>query len=486
MNVLFVGAEIFPFSKVGGLADVMGALSKALTELGISVKIITPGYGIIDRSKFELEKTEYRFFVNIGGNKERCTVEKWSSCETNGLDVFFIGNENLFSNRGIYSDSKGNPYSDNPLRFLFFQKAALKLASLLDWKPDIIHCHDNHSALIPVYLKSKSKYYPELASTKTVLTIHNLAYQGIMPMSLKSTIELPEEMFLPGGDLEHNGYINPLKAGIIYADEVNTVSGIYAKEIVGNQEYACGLQGVLTNRKKPVIGILNGVDYSEWNPELDRQIFCNYSVNNLAGKYRNKKKLIERIGWSEEMIEKPMLGMVSRLVGQKGIDLVICTIEEIIGRGANLVILGMGDEKYQHSLKKSAEQYPGRIFFSCGFDESLAHQIIAGSDIFLMPSHFEPCGVTQMYSLKYGTVPVVRATGGLADTVFQWDGKSGNGFIFSEYTCEAFLKSLKEAIQFFKNREVWGKIMRTAMAMDFSWENSAKEYIEMYKNMLSS
>ena len=483
MNILFVAAEVYPFSKVGGLADVLGALPKALAEKGVNVKVITPGYGVIDRKRYRLRKTPYSFNVLLGRDRFNCSVSTFKFPDIKNLRIYFIENEYFFSSRGVYTGLDGNPYTDNPERFVFFQKAALALVFTMSWKPHIIHCHDNHAAVIPVYLKKLFTHLPELKSIRTLLTIHNIAYQGITSLDKKYMFLLPKDLFFTGKLMEWYGDINPLKAGIICADAVSTVSKTHAQEIMTDEEISAGLKDVIVSRKDPVYGILNGVDYSEWNPEIDPLIYENYSINCLSGKRKNKLALIKEAGLHESIAEKPLLGMVSRLVEHKGIGLVLDTLDRIMAMDVGLVIIGSGEKKYYRAFEKVIEHYPDRIYIDFNYNNQLAHKIIAGCDMFLMPSRFEPCGITQMYSLKYGTVPIVRKTGGLTDTVSQWNGKDGTGFVFNDFTADALLNSITEAIGMFRKRDVWNKIIHNGMVEDFSWEHSANEYIKLYEKV---
>lgn len=483
MNILFVAAEVYPFSKVGGLADVLGALPKALSEKGVNVKVVTPGYGVIDRKRFALRKTSYSFNILLGRDRFKCPVSMFKFTDNANLEIYFIENEYFFSSRGVYTDAKGIPYTDNPERFVILQKAAMSLVFTMNWQPDIIHCHDNHAAVIPVYLKKLFTHLPELKSVRSLLTIHNIAYQGITSLDKKYIFLLPKDLFYTGKLMEWHGTINPLKAGIICADAVSTVSKTHAQEIMSDEEISAGLRDVIVSRKEPVYGILNGVDYSEWNPEKDSFIYENYSINRLSGKRKNKLALIKETGLHESIVEKPLLGMVSRLVEQKGIDLILDSIDRIMTMDVGLVILGSGEKKYYRAFEKVIEHYPDRIYIDFNYNNPLAHKIIAGCDIFLMPSRFEPCGITQMYSMKYGTVPIVRKTGGLADTVSQWNGKEGTGFVFNDFTADAFFQSIKDAIIAFRKRDVWGKIINNGMVEDFSWEHSSNEYIKLYENL---
>ena len=486
MNVLFVAAEVSPFSKVGGLGDVIGALPAALVKKGVSVKIITPAYGAIDRTKFVFQETSLAFEIEIGGIPTKCSLLKWTLPEQENLEIYFIENDEFYSCKGVYTDKRGNPYINNPERFVLLQKCALKLIVELNWIPDIIHCHDNHAALIPVYLKTTYADEPIYKSIKTVLTIHNIAYQSVTSFDKKFVFGLPSYLFAPTEPMEWYDQINPLKAGIIFADVVTTVSKTHAQELTTNTAISAGLKGVMINRKKPVIGILNGVDYSKWNPASDPEIAINYSPENLAGKRKNKQALILGTDLKDFIIEKPLIGIVSRLVEQKGIDLILEGIDRMMAMDVGLILLGSGEEKYHTAFKDIAARFSGRVSVNFGYNNPMCHKILAGADIFLMPSRYEPCGITQMLALKYGAVPVVHKTGGLVDTVRQWDGQTGNGFLFDNYSIDSLLASLGNAFNVFRNKPDWKTLMTNGMVEDFSWDKSADEYLKVYEDLLKT
>lgn len=486
MNVVFIAAEVYPFSKVGGLADVTSALSKALSKMGINVKIVTPAYNTLDKEKFSLINTSAKYDVSLGAIREKFNVLKWNNSGKNSPEVYFIDNEKFFSSRNIYTDESGLPYTDNTERFVLLQKAALRLIEESKWKVDILHCHDYHTAVIPVYLKTIYAVNKKFKSIKTLLTIHNIAYQGTVSMEKKEIFDLPDSLFYPDGAMEWYGKINPLKGGIIYSDKINTVSKTHAQELMNDEEISAGLRDIIRSRGDEVYGIADGVDYSEWNPETDPFIKANYSLKSLGSKYVDKLDLIGKFNLGEEMSEKPLIGVVSRLVEQKGISLVIEAIDKILEIGVGLVLLGSGEQKYQDLLKEINRNYSRRIGIYLGYNNPLAHKIIAGSDIFLMPSRYEPCGITNLYSLKYGTVPIVRKTGGLADTIIQWDGKKGTGFFFNEFSPAAMVESIAEAARVFENKTIWTTIMRNGMKEDFSWERSASKYVSLYKEILKA
>lgn len=483
MRIVFVSAEVNPYSKVGGLGDVAGALPAELASLGVDITVMTPAYATVDHRKFKLESSPYRFNVNTGSETAECGLSRWQSPQNPNYQICFIENEFYFGSRGVYTDQNGNYYRDSARRFLLFSKATLEAIRVLNLNPDVIHCNDNHSALIPVYLRAKSHDYPDLQNTRVLLTLHNIGYQGIVEMSARRIYDLPDELFFPAAPLEWFGRINPLKAGIFYADAVSTVSPTHAVEIMKEDSLSAGLKNVLLATGNPVHGIVNGVDYSEWNPANDRYITKPYSIETLQDKFHNKVALMNDIGISPEFVQKLLIGMVSRLVEQKGIPVLIGALERILKMEIAIVILGSGEAEYEQSLRQFAECFPGRFKFDAGYNNPLAHKIIAGSDIFLMPSRYEPCGITQMAALKYGTVPVAHKTGGLADTITQWDGQTGNGFLFENYSAEDLLNSVSDAVVTFHHKKTWRLLQQNGMQADFSWRQSAKQYLKLYKTL---
>jgi starch synthase len=486
MKVLFITAEMFPFSKIGGLGDVAGLLSAALANRGLDVRVITPAYGIIDREKFGLKKTDLGFKEVIGEKEQTCTILSWESPENNNLKVYFLENEQYYSGRNVYTDYDGQVYADNPERFLLLSKAALALPTHLRWKPDILHCHDNHAALVPVYLKYVSAYESYYANSRTLLTLHNVAYQGTLSMANRPLFELPDDLFKPMGALEWWGKINPLKSGIIFADGINTVSPTHARELMKDSTINAGMGDILGIRKSPVEGILNGADYDEWDPGKDSLIYQTYSAEDLKGKRINKRRIIKEFNFKAELQTKPLICMISRLVEHKGIDIVLQSMERLLALGVGMIVLGCGDDVYRTALEDFAKRFPRKFYFLSGFKPKAAHQILAASDMFLMPSRFEPCGIAQMNALKYGTLPVVHKTGGLADTVFPWTAKKGNGFLFEDYSAETLVKTVKKAISVFKNKERWQRLMLNGMKAEYSWSKSAESYSELYSRLLKS
>jgi starch synthase len=478
LKILFVSSEAVPYAKSGGLADVAGSLPQALNEAGVDVRVIMPLYP--STKKVMLDKTPVidRIAVPLGDLKLAASVYMTRSSKR--VPAFFVQREDLFSRPALYGSSVGD-YYDNLERFTFFCHAVLMVACELDFMPDVIHCHDWQTGLIPALLRGPYNE-PFFKGTTTLFTIHNMGYQGLFPGHKLSVTGLKGVDFYHQEGLEYWGNISLLKSGIVYADAVNTVSPTYAEEIC-MREYGLGMEGILNNRKDSLTGILNGVDYEIWNPEKDGHLPRNYSIKNISGKAICKKELIKEMGLDPSLIEKPLLGMVSRLDKQKGLDLLLDIIERLMALDTGLALLGSGDPYIEKAIERAAKGHPGKISIGTGFNDPLAHRIIAGSDIFLIPSRYEPCGLTQMYALKYGTVPVVRATGGLNDTVSSYEKGVGNGFKFKGANPEEFLSCIKQAIEFYKNRAEWKRIIANGMKEEFSWKKSADRYVELYRKL---
>jgi starch synthase len=371
------------------------------------------------------------------------------------------------------------------VRFAFFSRGILELLAVSDWVPDIIHLNDWQTALAAAYLRVKAPEVPSLQATRTILTAHNMAYQGVFPLERFAFLDFKESLAEPMGPFEYFGQINFLKAGIVYADKITTVSPTYAREIQSVPEIGAGLEGLLRQRSADLSGILNGIDTDIWNPSSDPLITTTFDAASLSGKAVNKRTLCELCGFAAD---RPLVGMITRLAEQKGLDLIAESAESIFALGVNLVLLGTGDPKLHTLFTEWNEKYPGRFKAFLAFDNALAHLIEAGSDIFLMPSRYEPCGLNQMYSLRYGTVPVVRATGGLADTVSDADANpdTGNGFSFADYTVDAMIDALNRALRAKHDARRWEAIIKRGMATDFSWSNAAGQYLELYNSALAS
>lgn len=474
LKILFAVSEAVPFAKTGGLADVAGALPKALFNLGCEVKAVMPKYKIIDDKKYNLKKV-----ADLPGGG----VLKYTVLQNSAIGFYFIENDAYFNRNELYS-TKGGDYPDNAERFIYFNKSVLEMLKIIEFKPDCIHCNDWQTGLIPVYLKllrEKDGFYKNIG---LLLTIHNMAYQGIFPKETMDLSGLPWDLFTMD-KLEYWDHLNFMKAGLVYADVINTVSETYSKEIQSSSEFGMGLEGVLENRGNDVYGIINGVDYDEWSPVSDKEIPINYDLISIGKKIELKKTLLIKSDMPFDT-DVAAIGMISRLADQKGFDILAGIIEELVNLKLQLVILGTGDAAYHNLLEKLEEKYPHKVSINLKFDNKLAHLIYAGSDLFLMPSRYEPCGLGQLISFKYGTVPIVRATGGLADTVKNYNPKTGtgNGFVFSEYSSKLLLATVKNAIEIFKNKRIWAKLIINGMNMDFSWNTSAKKYVDLYQKAI--
>ena len=481
LNVMFVCPEAVPFAKTGGLADVAGALPIALNKLGLRVCLLMPLYGMIRQGNFQLTKVLSDLEVDYDFNPLKFDV---FSAEIDGVTFYFVERDEFFDRRQLYGTPKGD-YFDNLERYVFLAKTVKPVCQALNLKLDILHCHDWQSALVPVYLQEKWQNEEVFIGTASVFTVHNLAYQGLFAKEKYHLLDLDLSLFWIDG-LEFYDKINFLKGGILWSDAVTTVSRQYSQEIQ-TPEFGCGLEGVLRARADVLTGIVNGIDYSIWDPATDKLIAAPYSAVDLAGKEKNKQALMSEYKLDPKLKEAPLLGMVSRLADQKGFDLLAAILPELMKENLTLVILGTGDEKYHKLLSEAAERYQGRLGVKIAFDNKIAHLIEAGADMFLMPSYYEPCGLNQIYSLKYGTIPVVRATGGLVDTIAAVDPgqKTGTGFLFEEYAPEAFLACIQEACQAFQNKTLWKQLMANAMGQDFSWAASAKAYESLYRQTLA-
>ncbi len=482
LKIVLVASEVVPFAKTGGLADVAGSLPKALASLGHQVSIFMPRYPSVERAVRSLEKIHDGIDVPMGPQRERAVI--WSARLAPKIPVYFVEHAGFFNRDPLYTTSSGD-YPDNPQRFSFFSRVVLEACRALDLQADLIHCHDWQTGLIPAYLKTSLQHDPTCAQMGSLLTIHNIAYQGLFPAQVLEFLGLPPETYSMQG-IEFYGQVNFLKAGIVYADLINTVSRRYSQEIQ-TVEFGCGLEGILQHRAQDVHGILNGVDYREWNPAVDRLIAARYSATDLAGKQICKRDLLQAFQLSPDLLHTPLIGMITRLVDQKGMDLVRSAIHRMLALDLGLVVLGTGEAQYESFLREVAQRYPTKVGVRIGFDNGLAHKIEAGSDLFLMPSRFEPCGLNQIYSLQYGTIPVVRATGGLDDTIEPYDPMldRGNGFKFGPYDAEVLLATLQGALTAYRDRSAWERLMRRAMQADFSWTRSAQEYVDLYARAIA-
>lgn len=481
LKVLFAAAESVPFIKTGGLADVIGSLPKYLKNKEIDVRVILPKYSDIPE-KFKSQMTVIkRIRIPLGWRQKFCGIEELTY---DGITFYFIDNEYYFKRQGIYGSDQGiYGYDDDAERYAYFCRAVLEALPHMRFKPDLIHCHDWHTSLISVFLKTLYQDHPFYEKIRTLFTIHNLKYQGIFPRNvLGDVLGLGDEYFSQDG-LEFYGQINYLKGGLVFSDALSTVSRTYSQEIQ-TEYYGENLNGLLWKRRDDLYGIVNGIDPQEYDPRVDSHIFVNYDETALK-KDENKMKLQEQLGLPVNK-EIPMLAILSRLVEPKGLDLIACVLNELLQMDIQLVVLGTGESQYENLLRDAAYFHPQKMSANILFDNTLAHRIYAASDIFLMPSMFEPCGIGQLLALRYGSLPVVRETGGLKDTIhsYQEDTGEGNGFSFTNYNAHDMLYTIKRAIDFFYNKPVWNKIVQNAMESDYGWEQSSGEYEALYKMIM--
>ncbi len=488
LRVLYAAAEVAPFSKVGGLADVAGALPRALIAEKVDIRLITPLYGMIDRSAWRIRRVAGLGDLHIPIGEHDYAIRFFrGNLPDSKVQVFFMECDDLFAGEGVYADpASGHDYPDNPARFILFSKAILSFLQTGVFDADILHLNDNQTALAAAMMKT-SEAYADARKLPTLLTIHNIQYQGNYSLHHLYDAGLSPYLAAPGGPFEFYGGFNFLKAGIEYADKINTVSDTYARETLQFDEISFGLQGVLNNRKNDYFGILNGADYNDWNPAKDKHLVKTYSSRNLSGKTVNKQDLIELCDFNDPAAARPLAGIITRLVQQKGLDLLLEALPRLMEQtDINLVILGSGAPHYAEALRAAEAYFPGRLKVFLKFDNTLAHRIEAGSDLYLMPSVFEPCGLNQLYSLKYGALPVVHYTGGLADTVQEVDPATGKGwgFTFTEYSVNGFMDAILRAVEAYGDRDTWAKLVKRAMLLDFSWAASAKRYKEVYKSLV--
>jgi starch synthase len=473
VKILFISSEGLPYSKTGGLADVVEALPRALQASGHEVAVLLPRY-----HGNKITSTLVSSVSTQLGDKMRFPAIG-EGTPVMGVRYFFVDDPAFFDRAHLYGDKAGD-YPDNAERFAEFSRVAIEFTKRV-WLPDVIHCHDWQSAMVPLLLRTQHANDPVVRSLPVVLTIHNLGYQGLFPQTAMKNIGLPDTLFTMDA-LEFYGKVNFLKGGLIFADYLTTVSRRYAKEIQ-TPEYGWGLEGVIRNRADRLVGILNGVDYGVWSPEADTLIAQKYSINSLEGKKACKKDLLASFRLPQENLDIPLIGIVSRFVDQKGFDLIAQVAEELMDENLALVALCTGQPEYEKLFKGLAEKYSARVGVKIGYDNTLAHKIEAGADMFLMPSRYEPCGLNQIYSLRYGTVPVVRATGGLDDTIQSFASKThqGTGFKFEEYDGAALLGCIRAALKVYRDPKVWHAIQANGMAKDFSWKASAAAYVTLYE-----
>jgi starch synthase len=478
MKILFAASEVAPFAKTGGLADVAGSLPRALAALGHEVSVVLPRYRQVDAGAFGLRHAA-EFYVPLASWKERCEILQGRL--GSNVTAYFVEKNVYYDRPSLYGTARGD-YPDNAERFIFFSRAIPELCRVLDLSPDIVHCNDWQTGLVPLYLRKLSAAVPQLRKTRSVFTIHNLGYQGIFWHWDLPLTGLGWDVFTPEG-IEFWGNMNLMKAGIVYADAVTTVSGTYAREIQ-TAEYGHGLEGVLRGREDDLAGIVNGIDYDEWDPATDRHIASTYTASRPAGKRACRTALLRELGLPESAA--PVVGMVTRLSDQKGLDIVVDALPRIMALDIRLVILGTGDEHYHRMLSDAARLHAGQLRVLLTYDDALARRIYAGADLFLMPSRYEPCGLGQMHALRYGTVPVVRRTGGLADTVVAYSAKTGRGtgFLFNDYSPAALAACLRRAVAVYGDRAAWKRLMSAGMKVDLSWKHSAQEYVKVYQKVV--
>jgi len=479
MKIGMISSEISPFAKTGGLADVVGSLSIALKQLGHELCLIMPAYRSTLQGGFDLTNVPLDVTVPVSDRWEIARILKGSIGRS--VIIYLVRADHYFSREFLYGTKQGD-YPDNLARFVFFTRSALEI--LRHEHVEVIHCHDWQTSLTPVFLRTQALRYPEIASAKTVLTVHNIAFQGNFWRDNWHYLNLDEYLFSPAY-LEFYQNFSLLKGGLIFADKITTVSPTHAGEIM-TSEQGFGLEGVLQQRAKDLIGILNGVDYDQWNPAVDPLIAKQYSEDSLDGKRLCKDDLQRTMGLSIKP-DVPLFGVISRLTSQKGIDLIEQIFSALIERDVQFVLLGTGENRYEDFFTNAAAQFPGKVGVRIGFDESLAHQIEAGADIFLMPSLFEPCGLNQMFSLKYGTIPVVRGVGGLKDTVEDCNAErsAGTGFVFEAHAAQELWRTIDRALEVFSDKNSWNALQRRAMSMDFSWDRSAGAYSRLYQELLA-
>jgi starch synthase len=481
LRIVFVASECVPFSKTGGLADVVGALPKALAASGQDVLVLLPRYRVTKPGPVQASIKSLTIPLTFGALASGFKFAQVQDSEdAGGVRHHLIDCPEFFDRPGLYGEN-GQDYPDNAERFAAFSVAALELMKRSATPPDVIHCHDWQSSLVPLYLRTLYQRDPFFARSSVLLTIHNLGYQGLFPPDVLPRLAIDRRLMVMDG-LEFWGKVNLLKGGLFYSDFLNTVSPTYAREIQ-TKEFGNGLEGVLQKRSRRLTGILNGVDYEAWNPATDALIPANYTPQDLAGKLTCKKALLEKMGAAEPRLDRPVIGIISRFDKQKGFDIIADAASELVAEDLHVVVLGTGDPVYEGFFRNLAARYPERFLVKVAYDNALAHQIDAGSDMFLMPSRYEPCGLSQMYSLKYGTVPVVRATGGLDDSVRAFDGERGSGFKFTEYSAAALLGSLRQALAVYRQPELWRRLVTNAMQQDFSWSKSAAQYASIYEDL---
>ncbi len=486
LKILVAASEMVPFIKTGGLGDVLGALPGALAAQGHEVRVFIPHYKSLNTAGHHLENVGLSLEILVGDKR---AIAEFSVIrdKRSGLLTYFVRNSGYFDRPGLYGHPETKKdFPDNDERFVFFARAVLEAAMRLGFRPDIVHAHDWQAGLTAVYLKTVYADDPFYDGAASVLTIHNLAHQGLFPGQRFAILGLPKELFWATGPFEFYGKVNFLKAAVNYADKITTVSPRYAEEIQTGK-FGCGLEGVLRQRSDDLVGILNGVDYTVWSPSRDRRLPFRYYAANLSGKSMNK---IELLGAAALPVREktPLIGIISRLVHQKGFELIREAADRLFAMNIQMIVLGTGEKKYHKLFSLLEKKYPDKLKAFLVHDENLAHRIEAGADMFLMPSLFEPCGLNQMYSLKYGTVPIVSEVGGLVNTIVDFDPDSteGTGFVFCEETPEAMLSAIERACRAYARRRSWTRIMKAGMRQDFSWDTAVGRYVELFERLVGA
>ncbi|MGA3115641.1 MAG: glycogen synthase GlgA [Syntrophobacteraceae bacterium] len=483
MQVLFCASEAAPYAKSGGLADVAGSLPESLHKLGCDVRIFMPLYRCVRDTAPALDPLAQGILIPVGTRDYH--VHLWESRTESGIPIYFLEKDEFYDRSYLYGSPVRGDYEDNAERFIVFSLAVRQLCAAIDWYPSILHLHDWQTGLVAAYFQMNWRYDSRFGRSGIVFTIHNIAYQGVFPAGFFNLTNLPPSAWSFDG-IEFWGNCNFLKSGLVYSDFITTVSPRYASEIT-TKDFGFGLDGVLKEREDSFRGILNGIDTNIWDPQTDPSLPCNYSADDLDGKKVCKEALYKRMGLTAKSCDLPLLGMISRLAAQKGFDLLEEILPDLMKLPVNLIILGTGEAAIETNLRNMAKLYPNRLKLTNNYDEKMAHLIEAGADIFLMPSRYEPCGLNQMYSLRYGTIPVVHATGGLEDSVtdvLEYPD-SGTGFKFYKYEPKAFLETISSALELLKDTQKWVEIQKRAMAQDFSWDRPARQYVEVYEKVLA-
>lgn len=473
LKILLVSSEVGPFAKSGGLGDVAGSLPKALRKLDVDIRVVMPKYATIPVKYFEDVDYLGEFQVNLSWRTQTAKILR----KNGEVPTYMVENDFYFGRGGLYG------YSDDNERFAFFCKAALDMMPLIDFYPDVIHCNDWQTGPLPFFLKETYKKIVFYSKIKTLFTIHNLQYQGNFDLQTMELLDIPHQCF-ENGSVEFYGRVSYMKMGLTHADWISTVSKTYAEEIQ-TPEYSYGMDGVLRTVKDHLCGIVNGIDYTVNNPAADDRLVYPFDCDHLEGKKANKRALQEQLGLLVQDV--PMISMITRLADQKGVDILAGVFDEMMAENIQFVMLGTGANDYEYLFKSYAQRYPGRVSANILFDDTLAQRIYAASDMFLMPSLFEPCGLGQLFSLRYGTVPIVRKTGGLADTIFHYNQqtKEGNGFVFEDYDFGGLIWGIREALRIYRmGEEEWNHVVKNAMSCNYSWANSAREYKALYEKLI--